>query len=68
MANKAKMNHLLNLKFQDIQDKKQERNTMRIGVNEEIKQDINKAQLNLTKPWQEEEGGPGQETDEPVSG
>ena len=28
---------------------------MRIGVNEEIKQDINKAQLNLTKyvsPWE----------------
>ena len=50
MANQAKMKHLLNLKLQEIQDKKQERNTMRIGVNEEMKQDINKAQLNLTKP------------------
>jgi hypothetical protein len=45
----AKMKHLLNLKFQDIQDKKQERTTMKIGVNEEMQQDINKAQLNLTK-------------------
>ena len=49
-GNKAKMKHLLNLKLQDIQDKKQERITMRIGVNKEMKQDINKAQLNLTKP------------------
>ena len=54
MGNQAKMKHLLNLKPQDIQDKKQERNTMRIGVNEEMKQDINKTHLNSTKhvsPW-----------------
>jgi hypothetical protein len=37
MANQAKMKHLLNLKLQEIQDKKQERNTMRIGVHEEIR-------------------------------
>ena len=49
MGNQAKMKHLINLKPQDIQDKKQERNTMRIGVNEEMKQDINKTHLNSTK-------------------
>ena len=54
MANKAKMKHLLNLKFQDIQDKKQERNIMEIWMNEEMKQAINKTHLNSTKhvsPW-----------------
>jgi hypothetical protein len=64
MANQAEMKHLLciwaqtlkyrninrNLKLQDIQDKKQERNIMRIGVNEEMKQDMNETQLNSTKP------------------
>ena len=38
------------LKLQYIQDKKQERNIMRIGMNVEMKQDINKTQLNSTKP------------------
>ena len=50
MANQAKMKHLLNLKLQDKQDKKQERNIMRIGMNVEMKQDINKTQLNSNKP------------------
>jgi hypothetical protein len=43
MANKAKMKHLLNPKLKDIQEK-------RIGVNAKTKHDINKEQLNLTKP------------------
>jgi hypothetical protein len=39
-----------NLKLQDIQDKKQERNIMqKIGMNEEMKQDINKTHMNSTK-------------------
>jgi hypothetical protein len=37
------MKHLLNLKLQEIQDK-------RIGVNAKMKQDIDKEQQHLTKP------------------
>ena len=39
--------------LQYIRDKKLERNIMRIGMNEEMKQDINQTQLNSTKQKQE---------------
>ena len=42
-----------NLMLQYIRDKKHERNIMRIGLNEEMKQDINQTQLNSTKQKQE---------------
>ena len=35
--------------LQYIWDKKHESNIMRIGINEEMNQDINKTQLNSTK-------------------
>ena len=43
--------------LQYILDKKHERNIMRIGMNEEIKQDINQTQLNSTKQKQESING-----------
>jgi hypothetical protein len=39
--------------IQYIQDKKHERNIMRIGQNEEIENDINQTELNSTKQKQE---------------
>ena len=39
--------------LQYIWDKKHESNIMRIGMNEEMKQDINQTQLNSTKQKQE---------------
>ena len=46
-----------NLMIQYIRDKKLERNIMRIGMNAEIKQDINQTQLNSTKQKQESING-----------
>jgi hypothetical protein len=42
-----------NVMIQYIWDKKHERNIMRIGMNEEMKQDKNQTQLNSTKQKQE---------------
>ena len=43
----------INLILQYTRDKKHERHIMRIGLNEEMKQDINQTQLNSTKQKQE---------------